>query len=56
MDGCNRFSEKKITLDDRMDGSSCSYQSGQKKIHDGSLLLSLNENTILKNGQLEVVF
>ena len=47
MDGCNRFGTK-ITLDDRMDGSSCSSQKRQyslKKMNDRSLLFSINEIT-----------
>ena len=47
MDGCNHFGTK-ITLDDRMDGSSCSFQKRQysfKKMNDRSLLFSINEIT-----------
>ena len=39
------FSVKKIILDDRMDGSSCSSQRTREKMNDWSLLLSLNEIT-----------
>ena len=47
MDGCNHFGTK-FTLDDRMDGSSCSFQKRQysfKKMNDRSLLFSINEIT-----------